>query len=70
MGRVALNVTSPCHRARRTTLALRLTAGVYNLSDEKYWNWSEVQGLSATSTVLDAYTQPGRSVRVSMTADF
>jgi hemoglobin/transferrin/lactoferrin receptor protein len=49
---------------------LRLTAGVYNLSDEKYWNWSDVQGLAATSTVLDAYTQPGRSVRVSMSADF
>lgn len=49
---------------------LRLTAGVYNLTDEKYWNWSDVQGLAATSAVLDAYTQPGRSVRVSMSADF
>jgi hemoglobin/transferrin/lactoferrin receptor protein len=49
---------------------LRLTAGVYNLTDEKYWNWSDVRGVAATSAVLDAYTQPGRSVRVSMTADF
>ncbi|MFO6420882.1 TonB-dependent hemoglobin/transferrin/lactoferrin family receptor [Hylemonella sp. W303a] len=49
---------------------LRLTAGVYNLTDEKYWNWSDVQGLAASSAVLDAYTQPGRSVRVSMSADF
>jgi len=54
----------------RLRKGLRLTAGVYNLSDEKYWNWSEVQGLSASSTVLDAYSQPGRSVRVSMSADF
>jgi hemoglobin/transferrin/lactoferrin receptor protein len=53
---------------------LRLTAGVYNLTDEKYWNWSDVQGLDTSNTTtratLDAYTQPGRSVRVSMTADF
>jgi hemoglobin/transferrin/lactoferrin receptor protein len=65
-----LDVTSPCHSARSATLALRLTAGVYNLTDEKYWNWSDVRGVAATSAVLDAYTQPGRSVRVSMTADF
>lgn len=49
---------------------LRLTAGVHNLTDKKYWNWSEVQGLAANNATLDAYTQPGRSVRVSMSADF
>lgn len=49
---------------------LRLNAGVYNLTDRKYWNWADVQGLSSASTVLDAYTQPGRYVRVSLVADF
>ncbi|XAH25190.1 TonB-dependent hemoglobin/transferrin/lactoferrin family receptor [Xylophilus sp. GW821-FHT01B05] len=49
---------------------LRLTAGIYNLTDKKYWNWTNVNGLAATSTVLDAYTQPGRYARVSLVADF
>lgn len=49
---------------------LRLTAGIFNLTDRKYWNWSDVRGLAANSTVLDAYTQPGRYLRVSLAADF
>lgn len=49
---------------------LRLNAGIYNLGNKKYWNWSDVRGVTSTSNVLDAYTQPGRSVRVSLVADF
>jgi hemoglobin/transferrin/lactoferrin receptor protein len=39
-------------------------AGVFNLTDRKYWNWSDVQGVAQTSTVLDAYTQPPRNFAV------
>ena len=49
---------------------LKLNAGIYNLTDKKYWNWSDVRGVASTSNVLDAYTQPGRNVRVSLVADF
>lgn len=49
---------------------LRLTAGIFNLTDRKYWNWADVRGLSSASNVVDAYSQPGRHVRVSMVADF
>ncbi|WP_198972208.1 TonB-dependent hemoglobin/transferrin/lactoferrin family receptor [Xylophilus sp. ASV27] len=49
---------------------LRLTAGIYNLTDKKYWNWTNVIGVASTSPVLDAYTQPGRYARVSLVADF
>lgn len=49
---------------------LRLTAGIFNLTDKKYWNWADVRGLSAASAAVDAYSQPGRYVRVSMVADF
>lgn len=49
---------------------LRLNVGIFNLTDKKYWNWADVRGLSATSTVADAWTQPGRYVRVSLVADF
>jgi hemoglobin/transferrin/lactoferrin receptor protein len=41
--------------------------GVFNVFDETYGWWSDVSGLSTTSTVLDAYTQPGRNVSVSLT---
>jgi hemoglobin/transferrin/lactoferrin receptor protein len=49
---------------------LRLNVGIFNLTDKKYWNWSDVRGLSASSPVVDAWTQPGRYVRVSLAADF
>ncbi|MDE1145463.1 MAG: TonB-dependent hemoglobin/transferrin/lactoferrin family receptor [Azospirillaceae bacterium] len=42
-------------------------AGVFNLFDEKYWWWSDVRGVAATSTVLDGYTQPGRNFGASIT---
>lgn len=44
-----------------------LRAGVFNLTDAKYWWWSDVRGVSAASAVLDAYTQPGRNVRAALT---
>lgn len=42
--------------------------GVFNLFDKKYSWWSDVRGLSSTSTVTDAYTQPGRNFGLSLTA--
>ncbi|WP_395670415.1 TonB-dependent hemoglobin/transferrin/lactoferrin family receptor [Phenylobacterium sp.] len=47
-----------------------LRAGVFNLTDETYWWWSDARGLSATSVSRDAYTQPGRNVSVSLAIDF
>ncbi|WP_354004362.1 TonB-dependent hemoglobin/transferrin/lactoferrin family receptor [Ramlibacter pallidus] len=48
----------------------RITAGIHNLTDRKYWEWSDVRGVAATSPVRDAFTQPGRSFRVSIVTDF
>lgn len=44
--------------------------GVFNLTDKKYWWWSDVRGIAATSTTLDAYTQPGRNFRASITLKY
>jgi hemoglobin/transferrin/lactoferrin receptor protein len=46
----------------------RVTArvGVFNVLDEKYSWWSDVRGVAATSAVLDAWTQPGRNVGLSL----
>ncbi|RYF87823.1 MAG: TonB-dependent receptor, partial [Caulobacteraceae bacterium] len=40
--------------------------GVFNVLDETYNWWSDVRGVAATSAVLDAYTQPGRNVGLSL----
>ena len=43
-----------------------LRAGAFNVFDEKYAWWSDIRGLSRTSTTLDAFTQPGRNFGVSL----
>ncbi|MDZ7937886.1 MAG: TonB-dependent receptor [Rhodoferax sp.] len=50
--------------------ATRLTAGINNLFDTKYVEWADVRDLTATSKVIDAYTQPGRNFKVSLTHSF
>ncbi|AIY40832.1 TonB-dependent hemin [Collimonas arenae] len=43
-----------------------LYAGIHNLFNRQYWNWSDVRGLADNSTVKDAYTAPGRSFNVGL----
>lgn len=50
--------------------AVTLRGGLFNLTDEKYAWWSDVRGLAPTSTVKDAYTQPGRNGSVSVSVRF
>lgn len=52
------------------TDAVVLRAGVFNITDRKYWWWSDVRGLSSTSTVVDAYSQPDRNASVSLSVRF
>jgi hemoglobin/transferrin/lactoferrin receptor protein len=47
-----------------------LRVGVFNLSDEKYWWWGDVRGLSSTAVSRDAYSQPGRNASVSLSVRF
>ncbi|MDF7775946.1 TonB-dependent hemoglobin/transferrin/lactoferrin family receptor [Sphingomonas sp. AOB5] len=49
---------------------LTLRAGLFNLTDQKYWQWQDIRGLSTTSTVKDAYSQPGRNGSVSLSYRF
>lgn len=51
---------------------LRLTLGLFNLTDRKYWNWADVRGVTAASerAAIDAYSQPGRNLRASLVMDF
>ncbi|OYQ40186.1 hypothetical protein CHU94_12800 [Rhodoferax sp. TH121] len=50
--------------------ATSLQAGIGNLFDEKYVQWADVRDLAASSTIIDAYTQPGRNFKVSLTHSF
>ena len=52
------------------TDAMVLRAGVFNITDEKYWWWGDVRGLSSTSAAVDAYSQPGRNASVSLSVRF
>ena len=52
------------------TDALKLRAGVFNISNETYAYWQDVRGLSASSSVTDAYTRPGRNASVSLSHQF
>ena len=47
-----------------------LRAGIFNLTDELYAYWSDVAGLTQTSPSIDAYSQPGRNARVSVSLRF
>lgn len=52
------------------TDTVTLRAGVFNLTDEKYWWWSDARGLADNSTVKDGYSQPGRNYSVSLALKF
>ncbi|WP_281081225.1 TonB-dependent hemoglobin/transferrin/lactoferrin family receptor [Variovorax paradoxus] len=54
----------------RISRDLRLNASITNLTNKRYWMWSDVRGLTSTALIRDAYTQPGRSFNVSLVADF
>jgi hemoglobin/transferrin/lactoferrin receptor protein len=49
---------------------LSVNAGVNNLFNKKYWRWSDVRGLEASSAVIDSYTAPGRNLSLGMRYDF
>lgn len=48
----------------------KFNLGVFNLTDKKYWEWSDVRGVSPTSAVLDRYTRPGLSFGASVVVQF
>jgi hemoglobin/transferrin/lactoferrin receptor protein len=48
------------------TPRLRVNAGVFNLADRTYWEWSDISGRLASDVALDRYTRPGRSAGVTV----
>lgn len=54
------------------TKYVKLAAGVFNIFDKKYWNWSDVNTgvVPGTGAYLDRYTQPGTNASVSLQVSF
>ena len=53
------------------TDALKLRAGLFNLTGETYALWSDVRGLSvADAGIADAFTRPGRNLSLSASYRF
>jgi hemoglobin/transferrin/lactoferrin receptor protein len=47
-----------------------INAGIYNLTNQKFWLYQDVRGLAPTSNRLDQFTQPGMNGRVAVTVKF
>jgi hemoglobin/transferrin/lactoferrin receptor protein len=47
---------------------IRVSAGVFNLFDRKYWLWSDVRDVVNPAATVDRYTQPGRNASVLLRA--
>jgi hemoglobin/transferrin/lactoferrin receptor protein len=43
-----------------------LRAGLHNLTDRSYWNWSDVRGLSPDDPIIPYLAQAGRSASLSL----
>jgi hemoglobin/transferrin/lactoferrin receptor protein len=48
----------------------RLSAALRNVTNRKYWEWSNVRGLPRNLPSIDAYSAPGRALSVALTRDF
>ena len=46
-----------------------LRAGLFNITDKKYYEWNDIRGLQEGREGLDRYTQPGRNFSVSVKWD-
>ena len=50
----------------KVTDRVSIRASVANLTDEKYFWWSDVRGVASTAAFADAFSQPGRNASVSL----
>ncbi len=48
------------------TPAATLRAGVFNITDQTYYWWSDARGLASNAVGRQAYSQPGRNVSLSL----
>jgi hemoglobin/transferrin/lactoferrin receptor protein len=49
---------------------LRIDAGVFNLTDKRYWRWADVQGRPAADPALERYTRAGRNLSLNLSLEW
>ncbi len=63
----------------RVNAHLKISAGVYNLFDERYYQWARIRNVTrgdfylygyATEEGIGRYSEPGRNYRVNLTWTF
>lgn len=54
----------------RPTKWMSINAAVLNLTDRKYWLWTDVRGQAASSPTIDAYTSPGRNYALTVKLEY
>lgn len=65
-GYQTFDLTAWYHFSRNASVNL----GIFNLFDRKYYEWADVRDIAASSSVLDAYGQPGRNFSASFKYQF
>ena len=60
-------VAADCTVGWRVNEAWRIDAGMFNLADASYLEWTDVRGRPAGDPMLDLYRRPGRNWAVSVT---
>jgi hemoglobin/transferrin/lactoferrin receptor protein len=61
-GHTVLDLFATQRISSRTTIR----AGLLNLADKTYWNWSDVRGLAANDPVIRVLARAGRSFTISL----
>ncbi len=46
--------------------SLEIAAGLFNVTDRRYWLWADVRGLTNVAGGFDRYTQPGRNAGINV----
>jgi hemoglobin/transferrin/lactoferrin receptor protein len=54
----------------QVTTGIVLRAGLMNLTDRSYFEWSDIRGRAAGDPLLEQYRRPGRHGSLSLTASF
>jgi hemoglobin/transferrin/lactoferrin receptor protein len=50
---------------RKISDNMNLSIGVFNIFDEKYWNWQQVRNFDANDQIINSMSQPSRNFSIS-----
>ena len=54
----------------KPTDSITINAGVFNITDKKYFLWNDVRNITVENASINRYTQPGRNYGISLKWEF